>query len=299
MNYRIKAALLGGDLRQSSAARFLSDSGLECAVWGLDTRSELGGAVRCDDWLSALNGASAIILPLPASFDGVRVNCPLAPECRLKLSALLDVGDAPILGGRLPDFFRKAADEKGRKIYDYYDSEELKIKNALPTAEGAVCIAMRELECTVNGCRAAVLGYGRVGSATAGLLRSMGAAVTVAARSKSELARAQICGMRPMHINPDKPLLGMVSLTHGYDLIINTIPARLLSGDILHQISPETVIIDLASVPGGVDFDAANKLGLNAIWALSLPGKYAPVTSGVIIGETVLSYLESEGIIGE
>ena len=75
MNYRIKAALLGGDMRQSAAARFLSESGIECAVWGLDPTSDIGGAVRCDEWHSAVNGAAAVILPLPASFDGVRVNC--------------------------------------------------------------------------------------------------------------------------------------------------------------------------------------------------------------------------------
>ena len=144
-----------------------------------------------------------------------------------------------------------------------------------------------------------MLGYGRVGTATAGLLRAMGASVTVAARKRSDLARAGIAGMRQLLIDSERPMCGMISLTRGYDLIINTIPVRLLSGDVLHHISPDTVIIDLASVPGGVDFDTAEKLGLNVTWALSVPGKYAPVTAGVIIGETVLSYLESEGVIGK
>lgn len=299
MNYRIKAALLGGDMRQSAAARFLSESGIECAVWGLDPTSDIGGAVRCDEWHSAVNGAAAVILPLPASFDGVRVNCPYAPECRLKLGTLLENCDVPIIGGRLPEFFSASAREKNKKIFDYYDSEELKIKNSLPTAEGAVSIAMRELDRTVNNCRAAVLGYGRVGTATADLLHAMGASVTVAARKRSDLARAGISGMRQLLIDPERPMCGMKSLTRGYDLIINTVPVRLLSGDILHQMSTDTVIIDLASVPGGVDFDTAEKLGLNVTWALSVPGKYAPVTAGVIIGETVLSYLESEGVIGK
>ena len=124
MNYRIKAALLGGDMRQSAAARFLSESGIECAVWGLDPTSDIGGAVRCDEWHSAVNGAAAVILPLPASFDGVRVNCPYAPECRLKLGALLENCDVPIIGGRLPEFFSASAAEKNKKVFDYYDSEE-------------------------------------------------------------------------------------------------------------------------------------------------------------------------------
>ena len=141
-------------MRQSAAARFLSESGLECAVWGMDPGADIGGCVRCDDWRSAVNGAAVVVLPLPASYDGVRVNCPMSPESRLRLSTLLDAVNVPVLGGRLPDFLVRSAEEKELKIYDYYDSEELKIKNALPTAEGAVSIAMREMERTVNGCHA-------------------------------------------------------------------------------------------------------------------------------------------------
>ena len=54
MNYKIKAALLGGDMRQSAAARFLSESGLECAVWGMDPGADalalllLGNAQKLD-----------------------------------------------------------------------------------------------------------------------------------------------------------------------------------------------------------------------------------------------------------
>lgn len=299
MNYNIKIALLGGDMRQAAAARFLSESGLECAVWGLGTESSIGGAVRCDEWRDALNGAAAVVLPLPASFDGVRVSCPLAPEARLHLSLITENCRAPVLGGRLPESFCRAAEDAGVEVYDYYTSEELKIKNSLPTAEGAVSIAMQKLDRTINGCRAAVIGYGRIGRTTAELLSRMGAHVTVAARSGSDLARAGLCGMRQVRIDHNKALLGMLGLTHGYDLIINTVPVKLFSGELLHRMSPETVIIDLASVPGGIDIETAKKLGLNVTWALSLPGKYAPITSGVIIGETVLSYLESEGIIGE
>lgn len=299
MNYNIKITLLGGDMRQAAAARFLSDSGLECAVWGLGAEIGIGGAVRCTDPWDALKDSSAVVLPLPASYDGVRVNCPLSPESKLRLSSLLKDSGVPVLGGRLEESFCRAAEEAGVKIYDYYTSEELKIKNSLPTAEGAVSIAMQKLECTINGCRAAVIGYGRIGRMTAGLLSRMGAHVTVAARGESALAEAELRGMRRLKIDRNKTMLGMLELTHGYDLIINTVPVKLFSGELLHRMSPETVIIDLASVPGGVDTETAKSLGLNVTWALSLPGKYAPLTSGVIIGETVLSYLENEGIIRE
>jgi dipicolinate synthase subunit A len=61
---------------------------------------------------------------------------------------------------------------------------------------------------------------------------------------------------------------------------------------VLRGLSRDTVLIDLASAPGGVDAEAAANLGIRVIFALSLPGKYAPVSAGHIIAQTVLSCLE-------
>ena len=52
------------------------------------------------------------------------------------------------------------------------------------------------------------------------------------------------------------------------------------------------MIVDLASKPGGVDFEAARKMGIKVIWALSLPGKVAPDTAGDIIGKTIINILD-------
>ena len=81
-----------------------------------------------------------------------------------------------------------------------------------------------------------------------------------------------------------------------YDVIFNTVPARLFDKEIIDELPPDVLLIDLASVPGGVDFAAAKDRGIKAIWALSLPGKYAPESAGKIIGETLLEYFEREGI---
>ena len=64
----------------------------------------------------------------------------------------------------------------------------------------------------------------------------------------------------------------------------------------LTRISPGALVIDLASKPGGVDFEAAKDIGVNVIWALSLPGKAAPVTSGKIIKDTALNILSEMGV---
>ena len=48
--------------------------------------------------------------------------------------------------------------------------------------------------------------------------------------------------------------------------------------------------------PAGVDFDAAARLGTRVIWALSLPGKVAPVTAGRSIKNTIDNILHELGV---
>ena len=79
-------------------------------------------------------------------------------------------------------------------------------------------------------------------------------------------------------------------------MIFNTAPALVLDRDILKKANPDTLIIDLASKPGGVDFKTAGDLGLKVIWSLGLPGKVAPITSGKIIKDTVINILNEMGV---
>lgn len=46
------------------------------------------------------------------------------------------------------------------------------------------------------------------------------------------------------------------------------------------------------SKTAGVDFDCAEKLGINTIWALALPGKTVPVSAGCIIADTIINILD-------
>lgn len=58
-----------------------------------------------------------------------------------------------------------------------------------------------------------------------------------------------------------------------FDVILNTIPAQVLTREVLDKTKTDVLVIDLASKPGGVDFEAARELNIKTIWALSLPGK--------------------------
>ncbi len=296
MNKNIKLAILGGDARQRYLARELAERGFETAVWGIGGEARIGGAVKCRDPKSALASASAVILPLPATLDGATLNS--ENEEKLKLNTILDYCDVPIFGGKFNESFLLAAEVRKRRVIDYFDSETLQIRNAVPTAEGAVFIAMQHLDKTVMGCRAAVIGYGRIGQMLAGLLLRMGANVTVAARNRLQLASAQNFGAKTVRIDSTLPSGGLSPLCKNgaFDVVFNTVPARLFDADVLSLMPPDILLIDLSSVPGGIDFGAAKERGIRAVWALSLPGKYAPESAGTIICDTLMEYFEREGI---
>ena len=76
-----------------------------------------------------------------------------------------------------------------------------------------------------------------------------------------------------------------------FSLLINTVPSMIFSRKILCHAGKSATLIDLASQPGGVDFEAAKALGIQAIHALSLPGKYAPLTAARIIKDTVIEMI--------
>ena len=148
---------------------------------------------------------------------------------------------------------------------------------------------MEELPTTIHGSRVLVIGFGRVGKLVAHQFQGLGARVSVAARKYEQLAWARAFGYGTEHVGQ---LAGWLC---GYDLVVNTVPARVLGRAELEDLRPDCLILDLASDPGGVDLEAAAELGLTALRALSLPGKVAPVSAGAAIRNTLYNILREAG----
>lgn len=301
-----RLAIIGGDLRQAHLVGMLDSLGFGCVVCGIRESAQLGSAMVCDDYRDAIADVSAVILPLPASTDGVYINSEQGliknendGDGRLLITRLIEEAGAPVFGGKLNRSVKLFAERHNKRLIDYFESETLMIRNAVPTAEGAVLIAMEHLNVTVASSHMLVVGYGRIGRALAHLLKYMGADVTVAARSRSSLASARAMGMRVLTLRENSPHRGLSALcSRGtFDAVMNTVPAIIFDSTLLKAMDRGTLIIDLASLPGGVDFEEAQGLGFDVVRALSLPGKYAPNTAGRLIGETLLELFEEEGII--
>ncbi len=292
-----KVALLGGDGRMLSAARCISEK-FTTAVWGFSAlRGEdfkyFNNAEICSSWAEAVDGAEAVVLPLPVSRDGVRLFLPLSDsQDDVRLAELCEriKPGALLLGGNIPPSFAECAAKRGLIVTDYYNEESVQILNSVICAEGAIAACIDMLPVTVSGMKAVVTGYGKIGRALALRLKLLGAEVYVAARSRRDLAYARIDGCIPVPLEEYRayPVL--------CDAVFNTVPAEIFTGEVIAKMSGGEVVFDLAAKDGLIDRKAAQAHGLKVVPLPALPGKVSPDSAGEIIcravGERIMEFFE-------
>ncbi|MGN1115965.1 MAG: dipicolinate synthase subunit DpsA, partial [Candidatus Ornithomonoglobus sp.] len=259
--------------------------GYDVLIYGFTKDIKTDGIPQTDDLTGALD-CDIVILPVPVSFDNKNINTPFS-DSELPIDDLIEKINplSIIFGGRISDYISERLTARGIKHSDYMTRDELAIRNAVPTAEGAIQIAISETPITLHGSKCLVLGYGKVGKILSRCLNGLGAKTYVGARKYADLALIESHDCIPLTINEAKTRI------EEFDVIFNTVPALILTGEVLEKVRQDTLIIDLASKPGGVDFESAAELGLRVIWALSLPGRVAPVTAGIIIKDTITNIL--------
>lgn len=233
-----------------------------------------------------------IIMPLPCSTDGIFLN---APFCRksIPIESLTTIAteDCTIFGGGISKDIDEMFTSRGLQVFDFTKREEFNVYNAIATSEGAIQITLEELPETISGQKVLILGFGRISKVLANTLKNMGALVTISARKYSDLAWAEVYGYNSLHISK------LESSLPCYNIVYNTVPTMILDAYRLNLLNKDCLIIDLASRPGGVDFQYCNDKNLKVIWALSLPGKTSPVSAGRYIGiavENILNDISKE-----
>lgn len=284
-----KFLIAGGDLRFVKSAEFLAENGCVVNTIGFDNGIETNGGVHTLSGISSLR-TDCLVLPLPVTQDGININSPYSKEkIPIKALAAAVKDNGTVFGGRFPEDVILYFQSKGLTVIDYSEREEFAVMNAEATAEGALAAALEETDRTIMGQRILILGMGRISKALIRLLSGFGAKITAAARKCSDRAWAEIYGCRSADINAVDGELEFA------DIVFNTVPVPLLDEKRLKLLRPDCLVIDLASKPGGVDFESAAKIGVKTLWLLSLPGKSAPTTAGITIGRTILNILEERG----
>lgn len=279
--------VIGGDKRMLYCAKAFLNDGLKVTLGGFDKlKSE--GELEITSPLEAALCSEFIVLPLPC-VKGGKLNAPLnRSDVYIDDGLVTALSGKKIFCGMKYGLFELAPKLNTCLVYDYSIREEFAVRNAVSTAEGALEIAMREFEGTISGARVLVCGFGRIGKVLCSVLSSLNADVTVSARKRSDLEWININGAKAVNtfrLSEEKP----------FDIIFNTVPYMIFDSRLLSHIGKNAIVIDLASAPGGVDFEAAGRMDICTIHALSLPGKAAPKTAGETIKDTITNMLEEDG----
>ena len=279
-----KFTFIGGDSRQIYMSGYFRKSGYETEIFHSPDVTINSNA----DMRESIASSQGIILPLPLTTDGVYLNS--SAKMKETIDDIISMMNEThvVFGGLVSKATESRFARKGIKIYDYFKRDDVAIMNAVPTVQGIVKTIIDNVDYTINSSKCAVIGYGKTAGVTADILKSLGADVTVCARKNSDLAKAQTkrlntCLIKDFH-----------TISHSFDIIINTVPAMILDRKLLETLKQNTLIIDIASSPYGTDFAAAKKLGLNALLCPSLPGKVAPRTAGEIIAKGVFNIIREE-----
>lgn len=266
---------VGGDQRMAYLARLLAEDGYTVRAWGL------AGTEECKP-AEALS-AERVVLPVPLEREG-RLNGTRLPLA--ELWARLN-GAQRIYAGAISAEAREQAERLGLRLTDYYTDEALAVKNAVPTAEGAVAAAMERMSVTLRGAPCLVVGFGRVGKLLARDLAALGAAVSVSARRFDDLAWIDALGCQALHTRRLAGKLG------GFRAIFNTVPDMVLTAELIGELRRDCVLVELASRPG-IDADAARERRLAYVKAGGLPGVVAPETAALALRETLYRIWEEE-----
>jgi dipicolinate synthase subunit A len=277
---KVEAWVIGGDGRYAWAARQLRQDGMPVKCWGVPGMEDQAESLE-----AALSGADIVLLPMkPFEAERLRVR---GEEIQAAMLPYILSRNAVLVAGSFPVEVESWLQTKGVRCVSFLELEGYLLSNAEITAEGAVYLLLHHLHRTLSGANILVIGYGRIGRFLAGKLRFMGAKVTVTARRSQQLEELTIRGYETEETGVYAKGLGQ------YDAVVNTVPGSILTMEQVMQLDERCILLELASLPGGVPGEAKGKR--NVVMGQALPGKTAPETAGKNLAEAVWSCLHGEG----
>lgn len=280
-------SIIGGDSRIAYLARMFAKDNNSLNLFGLEKCEFLKDFNHSKSMTEVLENCDLAITSIPLSKDGKYVNAIYTDE-KIEIESIFkNIKNKIIITGNITKEIEKyIVADNNIKLIDVMKLEELTVLNAIPTAEGAIQIAMEKSNITLHNSNCLILGFGRIGKILAKMLNGIGAKVYCEARKEHDIAWIESYGYNAINLK------NLHQNLYKFDFIFNTIPYLILDETALKLINKECVIIDLASKPGGIDFNKANELGIKCEWALALPGKVAPKTAAKYIFDVIVNRKE-------
>ena len=285
----MKFSVIGGDLRLSNLAKMLAIDTNEVSVFGMENANEImqnKDIIKCNSIEEAVDKSEIIIGSIPFMKNNEEMYATFSDK-NIKLDDLVKrkCKNKTFIAGSISSNAREKLEKSYGKVIDIMKEEELVVLNTIATAEGAIDVAIQNTDTTIHGSSVLVLGFGRVAKEVANKFHGLSAKVTCAARKNTDLAWIKAMGYKDVNIND----LGEDLIK--YDIIINTVPHMIIDKEEMQYMKKNVLLIDLASSPGGINTEDAQKMNLKFVWALALPGKIAPVTSAEFIKQTIYNII--------
>lgn len=284
-------AIIGGDARQLEVIRKLIELDAKISLIGFDQLDEgFVGATKVQLDEVDFGTVEAVMLPVSGtSLDGEIETIFSNEKIILKEGHLKATPKhCTVFSGISNSYLKNIVQAANRKLVELFERNDVAIYNSIPTVEGTLMMVIQNTDITIHRSNVVVLGFGRVGMSVARAFHALGANVKVAALESDLLARVYEMGFEPVELHQ------LANEVQNTDVCINTIPARVLTANILSKLPTRSLIIDLASKPGGTDFRYAEKRGIKAMLAPGLPGIVAPKTAGKIIANVLSKLLLEE-----
>jgi dipicolinate synthase subunit A len=287
----MQIAVIGGDARQLEIIRKLTELDARLSLIGFEQLDHaFTGAVKEKLDEVDFSNMDALILPVPGTNLEGHVETIFSNEkVILTAEMLLKTPEhCTIYSGISNTFLNGITKEANRPLVQLFERDDVAIYNSIPTVEGTIMMAIQHTDFTIHGSNITVLGLGRVGMSVARTFHALGAKIMVGARKTEHLARITEMGLTPFHLNE------IEQQVKDTDILINTIPLLIVTASVISKMPAHTLIIDLASKPGGTDFRYAEKRGIKALLAPGLPGIVAPKTAGQILANVLAQLLQDD-----
>jgi dipicolinate synthase subunit A len=273
---KLVIGMLGGDKREQEIARLAAATGAQVRAHGFPWPQQgIPGVQQLNEPTAVLKGARLALFPIPGIAPSGALFAPAAPAPIVPDRAMLAsmAPRAHIILGWADANLKANAEALAIKLHEYEWDRSLMLQRTPAIIEGLLKIVIENTAITIHNANACVVGQGTIGAVLARYLVALGAHTHVAARNAEQRAAAYVAGATP-HLLTELP-----ALAPSLDLVFATVPSRVVGEDVLSHLRKTALIVDLAAPPGGVDFEAAKRLGLNAVWGRGL-GSRAPVTVG-------------------
>ncbi|WP_221564446.1 dipicolinic acid synthetase subunit A [Alkalihalobacillus sp. TS-13] len=287
----IKAAIIGGDARQLEVIRKLAVLNASLYLVGFDQLDHgFTGATKMDLDDLPLRELDALILPVNGSGPDGEIDTIFSNK-KIKFTEEIlqkTKQSCTVFSGITNPYLTKCTSNANKKHIKLFERDDVAIYNAIPTVEGTIMMVIQHTDFTIHQSNIMVLGFGRVGFSVARTFANLGANVSVGARRSEHIARITEMGFKPFYLDQ------LENEVESIDVCINTIPASIITSNVISRMPSHSLIIDLASKPGGTDFRFAEKRGIKALLAPGLPGIVAPKTAGKIIANVLTQLLMDE-----